>query len=142
METIFHNFQINAPIQNVFKAISTPAGFNDWWTLRCEGKPELNEIFNFYFGDEYNWFAEITKYEVNKEIEFKITKASEEWLPTSFGFLLQEEANDSTFVQFYHKNWTEASNEFKISTYCWGSLLRDLKNYLEKGIITPFEQRN
>ncbi|HSD13948.1 MAG TPA: SRPBCC domain-containing protein [Flavobacterium sp.] len=142
MQTIYHDFVIDVPREMVFKAISTPEGLNNWWTFRCKGTPGLNEKYNLYFAEEYDWFATVSKFEENEVIEFSMTDAMDEWLPTQFGFILKKENTDHTYIQFYHKNWKEVSQEFRIASYCWANLLRQLKQYLEKGIITPFEERN
>lgn len=142
MNTIYHDFTINVSTEQVFEAISTPEGLNNWWTLRCSGNPKINEEYNFYFAEEYNWFAKVSKYSKNKELEFAITHAMLEWMPTRFGFRLKETANAVTYVEFYHENWKEISQEFRIASYCWANLLRQMKQYLEEGLITPFEKRN
>lgn len=142
MNTIYHDFTINVSKEKVFGAVVTPKELNNWWTLRCSGKPALHKEYNFYFAEEYNWFAIISKLKINEEIEFCMTKAMEEWMPTRFGFILSEEVPNITTVQFYHTNWKEISKEFRVASFCWADLLRQLKQYLEKGIITPFEQRN
>ncbi|UOK42017.1 MULTISPECIES: SRPBCC family protein [Flavobacterium] len=142
MQTIYHDLIINVSREKVFEAVSTPQGLNNWWTLHCKGKPGLNEKYNLYFGEGYDWFASLSKFNENEAIEFSMTDAMEEWLPTSFGFILKQENGDRTYVQFYHTNWYEVSQEFRIASYCWANLLRELKQYLEKGIITPFEDRN
>ncbi|MEW5675297.1 SRPBCC domain-containing protein [Flavobacterium enshiense] len=142
MYTIYHDFTINVSKETIFEAISTPEGLNNWWTLRCSGAPALNEKYNLYFAEEYNWFAVISKFVANEAIEFKMTHAMAEWMPTSFGFKLEELKPNQTYVQFYHENWNEVSQEFRIASYCWANLLRQMKHYLEDGIITPFEQRN
>lgn len=142
MQTIYHDFVIDVPREKVFEAVSTPEGLNNWWTLRCKGKPGLKEKYNLYFSEEYDWFANVSKFEENEVIEFSMTDAMDEWLPTQFGFILKKENADHTYVQFYHENWKEVSQEFRIASYCWANLLRQLKQYLEKGIITPFEERN
>lgn len=142
MNTIYHDFWINKPIDKVFETVSFPNEINNWWTKRCSGKCELGAVYNLYFAEEYNWLAEIVKLKHNQEIEFKMTKAMEDWMPTSFGFILKEEKPNVTSVQFYHKNWTEASKEFRVASYCWANLLRQMKQYIENGIITPFEERN
>ncbi|ESU26540.1 hypothetical protein FLJC2902T_25110 [Flavobacterium limnosediminis JC2902] len=142
MQTIYHDLIINVTKEKVFEAISTPKGLNNWWTLRSKGTAGLDEKYNLYFGEEYDWFATISKFKENEVIEFSMTEAMEEWLPTRFGFILKEENSHRTYVQFYHADWKEATQEFRIASYCWANLLRELKQYLEKGIITPFEERN
>ncbi|WP_313805735.1 SRPBCC domain-containing protein [Flavobacterium sp.] len=142
MFTIYHDFIINTSKEKVFEAVSTPEGLNNWWTLNSKGNPALGETFNLYFGEEYDWYTEITKFSKDKEIEFKTTIAMQEWLPTSFGFKLTEVKPSETYVRFYHKDWTEISQEYRQASFCWADLLRQMKQYLEKGIITPFEQRS
>jgi len=142
MQTIYHDFTINTAIEKVFETISTPYGLDTWWTQRSSGKQEIGSVFNLFFTEEYNWFAEVSILKNNDQVEFKITKATEEWLPTSFGFNLKEESPGVTAVQFYHKDWKEISKEYRTASFCWADLLRQMKQYLEKGIITPFNQRN
>ncbi len=142
MPVIFHDFTIKVSKKKIFEAIATPQGMNKWWTLKCEGKFKKGETVNLNFTDDYDWRAKITEFSQDKSIEFKMTKAKEDWMPTSFGFLLTAVGPNVTSVEFYHKNWAEITKEYKIATYCWGSLLSQMKQYLEKGIITPFEKRN
>ena len=142
MNTIYHDFWISAPIEKVFDAVATPYGLNDWWTQKCSGKCEIGAVYNLYFTEEYDWLAEITLLTHNEAIEFKMKRAMPEWMPTSFGFKLTEEKPNFTKVAFYHKDWQETSQEYRVSSYCWANLLRQLKQFLEKGIITPFEERN
>ncbi|WP_428225101.1 SRPBCC family protein [Flavobacterium sp.] len=142
MATIYHDFWIAAPAETIFDAVSTPYGLNDWWTQKCTGKCEIGAVYHLFFTEEYNWRAEITLLTHNEAIEFKMIKASEDWLPTSFGFILKEERPNFTKVAFYHKDWQAYSQEYRIANFCWGSLLKQLKQYLEKGIVTPFEERD
>ena len=142
MPTIYHDFNINTSKEKVFEAVSTHYGLDNWWTQRSSGKQEIGSVFNLYFSEEYNWFAEISILIHNEQVEFKMTKAKEEWLPTSFGFILTEEKPEITSVQFYHKDWAAISKEFRVASFCWADLLRQMKQYLEKGIITPFNERN
>jgi len=141
MYSIIHNFTIHSNAKKVFEAMSTPEGLNNWWTLKCSGKPALNEEYNLNFTDEYDWFAKISKFEENKLIEFSMEKAMEDWLPTKFGFELNEDGNQ-THVHFYHTNWQEQNQHYGITSYCWANLLRQMKDYIEKGIITEFSKRN
>jgi uncharacterized protein YndB with AHSA1/START domain len=142
MAEILHDICINSSPTLIFKAISTPEGFNNWWTNKCSGVAKINEEFNFYFSEEYNWFAKVSKYSSNEAIEFSMTIASECWEQTSFGFLLTEVSSTKTQVQFYHKNWNNTNKEFRTTSYCWAHILYFLKNYIENGIIVPFENRN
>jgi hypothetical protein len=69
-----------------------------------------------------------------------MTDSDEDWDPTSFGFDLEPQ-EAGTAVKFWHKGWPTLNHHFRRSSYCWAILLQGLKNYVEKGIIVPFEER-
>ncbi|MFT7899209.1 SRPBCC domain-containing protein [Tenacibaculum ascidiaceicola] len=140
--TVYHNFPINELSNKVYKAITNPDDLVYWWPLKCSGVPKLGAEYNFFFGEPYNWYGEVIKCEKNTSFYIKMTKSDEDWNPTTFGFDLFEKDEGVTWVHFFHKGWTEQSNHFKHSSYCWALLLNGLKNYVEKGIIIPFEERN
>lgn len=69
-----------------------------------------------------------------------MTDSNEDWNPTTFGFNLEEQEN-GIYLRFSHKGWLENNDELKHSSFCWAMLLNGLKNYVEKGIVVPFEER-
>ena len=75
-----------------------------------------------------------------KELTWKLTQAMPDWMNTKVGFILSPE-KEGTKVSFYHRDWVEPNEHFAISNFCWASLLNGLKQYVEKGIVVPFEQR-
>ncbi|WP_299549911.1 SRPBCC domain-containing protein [Seonamhaeicola sp.] len=139
--TIYHNLVINVPSEQVFDAVSKPEHLNNWWTLKSSGKAELGQEYNLNFTDTYDWYCEVSELKHNASIHFKMTRSDTDWDPTTFGFDL-EETEHGTSVKFSHANWQETNDHFKIASFCWAMLLNGLKNYLEKGIIIPFEDRN
>jgi uncharacterized protein YndB with AHSA1/START domain len=141
MADIYQKFIINAPAQEVFDGFCLPKQLDNWWTKQCTGKPSINEVYNFHFSDEYNWFAKVVHVIPGKELTWQMTGAMEDWMGTQVGFRLAPEKT-GTSVLFFHKHWQEPNDHFAITTFCWGQLLNGLKNYLEKGEIVPFEKRN
>ena len=69
-----------------------------------------------------------------------MTDADSDWNPTIFGFDLIE-VDNGTRVQFFHKDWPKCNHHYRRSSYCWALLLKGLKDYVERGIILPFEDR-
>ncbi|WP_027136931.1 SRPBCC family protein [Gaetbulibacter saemankumensis] len=138
---IYHNFVINVPAKAVFDAVSLPDHLDNWWTLKSSGIPVLGAKYNLNFTDNYNWFCKISQLEINSSIFFKMTKSDTDWDSTTFGFDL-EEKHGQTYVRFSHINWPKDNDHFKYSSFCWAMLLNGLKNYLEKGEIVPFQNRN
>ena len=139
--SIFHNFQIKASPKEVFDAVSQTQHLDNWWTYKSSGKPELNSEYNLNFTDDYDWYCKVVEIKTNASIHFKMTKADEDWNPTTFGFDFIPTDN-GTQVKFSHINWQRTNDHFKIASFCWAMLLNGLKNYLEKGIIVPFKDRN
>ena len=138
---IYHNLLIKASPKEVFDAVSLPEHLNNWWTLKSLGKPELGAEYNLNFTDDHNWFCEVSKVIPNESFHLKMTKSDKDWNPTTFGFDL-EVKDEKTLVQFSHINWIQNNHEYRNSSFCWAMLLNGLKNYLEKGIVTPFKERN
>ena len=132
---------VNAQPSEVYDAVSLPEHLNNWWTLKCTGKPELNETYNLNFTDKYNWYCKVSICKTNESFHLKMTESDPDWNPTTFGFDLEEKDN-GTYLRFSHRGWPEDNDHFKHSSFCWALLLNGLKNYLEKGIVIPFESRN
>ncbi len=140
MADILHQFRIEASSQEVFDAFSTAKRLNDWWTARAVGEPRLGNVYTFWFGPEYDWRAKVIHLVPGKEITWTMTQAMDDWMNTQVGIRLTPEGK-STIVDFFHTGWREPNDHYRISSFCWGTLLTGLKNYVEKGIIVPFEKR-
>jgi hypothetical protein len=107
----------------------------------CAGRPQLNEIYHFYFSDEYDWYATVSQVDKNKCIYFTMNTSNLDWPGTTFGFDL-DTTNAGTKVDFFHKDWQIENDHFKVTSYCWAMLLQGLKNLIEKNIVVPFEERS
>jgi uncharacterized protein YndB with AHSA1/START domain len=138
--SIYHNLQIKASPKEVFDAVSQPEHLNNWWTLKSSGVPKLNSEYNLNFTDKYDWYCKVSEIKPNVSFHLKMTKSDKDWEPTTFGFEM-EPNEKGTYLRFRHENWPEQNDHFKHSSFCWALLLNGLKNYLEKGIIIPFEAR-
>lgn len=141
MADILHQFRIQAPAQDVFDAFCTARGLNDWWPARSSGEPKSGEIYTLWFGPEYDWRAKVAHVVPGKELTWKMTQAMPDWMGTEVGIKLKED-KDGTIVDFFHKGWPDTGDHFRISSFCWGTLLNGLKGLVEKGEVIPFEKRN
>ena len=139
--SIFHNLVINTSPNAIFDAVSLPEHLNNWWTLKSSGKPELHSEYNLNFTDNYNWFCNVSKLKANESFYLKMTQSDSDWNSTTFGFDLEVQEK-GTLVKFSHVSWQEANHQFKTASFCWAMLLNGLKNYLEKKVILPFEERS
>ncbi|MBK9735230.1 MAG: SRPBCC domain-containing protein [Saprospiraceae bacterium] len=139
--TIYHMLVIRADTKKVFDAISQPDQLVQWWPLKCSGIPKTGEAYNFNFTDMYDWFGRVEICTPNESFFISMTKSDSDWQNTIFGFEL-EKTDDGVKVTFSHSGWAECDDHFKSTSFCWAILLNGLKNYVEKGIVIPFEERN
>ena len=138
--SIYHQFNISSNLEKVYKYITKPEHLVNWWPMKCFGQPKVGEIYNFNFTDKYDWYGKVIQAVENKSFHIKMTKSDDNWNSTIFGFDLEETKNNIV-VKFFHKDWIEINDEFRYSSFCWAILLNGLKNYIEKGIVIPFEER-
>jgi len=140
MADIVHDFPINASRQQVFQAVSSPAGLDSWWTKRSSGEPALGKEYVLWFGPEDDWRAVVSRYVANVEFELRLTHSQEDWQDTRVRFFL-EETNGVTHVRFQHLDWPEASDHYRTSSFCWAMYLRLLRRYVENDEVVPYEAR-
>lgn len=140
MADIFHHFPIDASPQQVFQAITTPAGLDTWWTLNSSGIPTEGTEYELGFGPGYTWSALVTKGVVDREFELEMTSADADWKGSRIGFHL-EERDGMTHVRFHHTDWPHSNSHFRTSSFCWAMYLRLLKRYVEHGEIVAYEDR-
>jgi uncharacterized protein YndB with AHSA1/START domain len=140
MPDIVHDFTINAPIQRVFHAVSTPAELARWWTARSTGETRPGGAYELWFGPTYDWRAIVAQCNPDTEFELELTHADEEWVGTRVGFRL-EDRGGVTHVHFCHAGWPAQTEHYRVSCYCWAMYLRLLRRYLEHGETVPYERR-
>ncbi|MEM1356616.1 MAG: SRPBCC domain-containing protein [Bacteroidota bacterium] len=138
---IYHDLVVAAPTGQLFAAVSLSEQLVNWWPFRCTGEPAVGATYNFFFSPEYDWYGEVIKVIPNEAFHVRMTAADPDWTPTSFGFDLSEVEGGRTQLSFWHRGWPACNAHFKRSSFCWAILLQGLKNYVEKGTIVPFAER-
>lgn len=73
--SIFHNLIINGTPQEIFNAVSQPKHLNNWWTLKCTGKPEMDAEYNLFFTSEYDWYGKVSKCIKDESFHISMTKS-------------------------------------------------------------------
>lgn len=141
MPDIVHEFPINKSAAQVFAGMVTPAGLDQWWTKTSRGKPKEGEEYDLDFGPEYQWKAEVARCVPDRAFEWRMTKSDSDWEGSRVGFELREVSPEQTIVKFYHKDWPQNNEHYRISSFCWAMYLRILKRNLEFGEIIPYEDR-
>jgi uncharacterized protein YndB with AHSA1/START domain len=140
MADILHDFPIAAPAARVFAAVSTPAGLDEWWTLRSAGRPATGERWRLDFGPGYEWTAVVRHCEPAATFELELVDAMPDWAGTRVRFDLAE-ADGSTALRFAHTRWPSATEHFRVSSFCWAMYLRVLRRFVEHGERVPYDRR-
>ena len=140
MADILHQLPIKAPRQQVFTAISMPLGLDSRWTKRSSGDAVVGGQYELWFGPEYDWRAVVSRCVPETEFELEITRADDAWLGTRIGFELEEKAG-VTEVRFHHSGWSEPTEHYRISAYCWALYLRLLGRYITKSEVVAYADR-
>jgi uncharacterized protein YndB with AHSA1/START domain len=144
MPDILHDFPVSAPPARVFAAIATPAGLDAWWTLGCEGAPSVGATWRMNFGPGYRWTAAVRAFAADREIEWELVEADDDWRGTRVAIALApsgEPGNDATQVRFRHTGWRAANDHYRTSSFCWAMYLRLMKRFVETGERTPYAER-
>jgi len=140
MANIYHHFPVNAGIDKVFDKISTPTGLDTWWSKHTSGNPIPGAIYEFHFGPGYNWKAVVSKFLPHAEFELQFIESDDDWKDSKVGFTLSSQ-DETTNIQFYHVDWKEDNEHYRVSNYCWAMYLRILKRNLEFGEEVPYDER-
>jgi uncharacterized protein YndB with AHSA1/START domain len=140
LPSITHDFPINAPPSQVFRALSDPKLLDEWWTLRSSGTAALGEQYELDFGPGYLWQAKVTRCVPDAEFELTMVNADNDWAGSRVGMQLTA-IPSGTQVRFLHAGWPESNEHFRISSFCWAMYLRVLKRHLEFGERVPYERR-
>ena len=88
MPDILHQFQVEAPAEQVFDAFVLPTGLDSWWTLKSSGHPELHAEYQLFFGPDYDWRAKVIHVIPGSELTWEMTQTMEDWSGTQVGFRL------------------------------------------------------
>jgi uncharacterized protein YndB with AHSA1/START domain len=140
MPDILQDFLIAAPIEQVYAAIATAEGLEQWWTKTSAGVPQVGRQYELGFGPDYEWRAIVTRADAPRRFELQMSVADRDWTGTRVAFDLSPSAT-GTQVRFSHRDWPEANEHYRISCHCWAMYLRLLRRHLEAGETVPYERR-
>jgi len=104
-------------------------------------KTSIKSEYNLHFTNQYDWYGKVPEVKGNEIFCVTMTKSDSDWNDTTFSSHL-EEVENGTQLDFAHKDWLKNNHHYRHSSFCWAMLLNGLKNYLEKGIVVPFLDRN
>ena len=141
MADIIHEFSVKAAPERVFQLFATGSGLEKWWTKTSTGEIREGANLRLYFGPEFDWQAQVTRYLPPSAFQLQITHAHPDWVGTRVGCDLSPEGQNATRVRFHHTGWPEQNEHWRVSCFCWAMYLRILRRNLEYGEFVEYEKR-
>ena len=135
MTAIKQLFHIDAKRSDVYKALTTINGLQNWWTIQTEGQSELNGIIKFRFGNHGGPDMKVTELIPDEKISWTCVKSDHGWTGHTLTFLLDE--NDGkTRVRFTHDGWNVQDDFMRSATLAgediWKACDSFVKQVLDK----------
>lgn len=138
MAEIRHRAGINAPIGEVYEAVSSPAGVARWWTR--DAKDSGDGRFEVWFGGSGPAAVfQLEQLEPNARVVWRTLDGPKEWLGSTVSFDLRAEGEESILV-FTHAGWQEPVEFMHHCSTRWGYFMYSLKRALETGQGNPWPE--
>lgn len=131
---------INAPVEKVYRAISTIPGITNWWARETTGDSNEGGTIDIRFGDEFFNTMKVTQLKPDSSVSWECIDGHDDWKGTTLKFKL-ESASAVTRVRFAHEGWKNTDDFYAKCTYGWGWYIESLKQYCETGKGKPFEEK-
>lgn len=139
MPTIHHVFEIAAPCETVFAALTTPEGLSSWWTTRVSGgEAAIGSEITFTFRGPHNPRMHVAALDRPTRVVWQGVGGHQAWGDTSIRFELTP-TDDGTLVRFWHELGNEADDAVGSATFTWGYYLDSLRQFCETGTGKPYQ---
>ncbi len=131
MPEIVKEFNIEAPVERTWEAISTTDNLKSWWTDDSLSEAKLGGKAEFGFHNRETVFTmETTLFDVNEFQEWRCLNGPDKWIRTNVSFEL-EPKDGGTHVRFEHRNLRDEGEEYNKTKKTWDGVLARLKDYVE-----------
>jgi len=136
-----HVFDIQAPPESVFAAITSADGLSSWWTTEVRADDaELGSLFRFTFRGAFAPELRITEIEPPTHVAWEGVRGHDAWGATTIRFRL-DRLDAGTLVHFWHQMGPEHSEEAVASAnFIWGYYLDSLRLLCETGHGKPYRR--
>jgi uncharacterized protein YndB with AHSA1/START domain len=140
---IHHVFDVQAPAEMVFTAVTTVDGLSRWWTTSVQADgAQPGSRFQFAFRGAFNPQLRITEIESPSLVAWEGIDGHDAWGPTSLRFEFAP-INEGTEVRFWHQMGADrAGDSVARANFNWGYYLDSLRLLCETGFGKPFQSGN
>lgn len=130
-------FHIDAPLGDVFNALSSIDGLSGWWTVHTSGSTELNGVIEFDFPPSFHNKMKVVGVQKDEYVRWNCIEGAADWVGTEISFVMDRNEG-KTRVRFEHSGWEHQEDFFARCSYGWGAYLSSLNRYVEAGEGDPY----
>ncbi|BDT92042.1 activator of HSP90 ATPase [Nocardia sputorum] len=136
MVDILHRVGIEAPVDEVYAALTTTEGLAGWWASDTRGtSDELGGLIEFRFGAG-GFDMRVRALDPGKRVLWEVVGGPDEWIGTEVDWTI-DQAGDYTVVLFAHRGWKEPVEFMHHCSTKWAVFLLSLKSLVETGKGAP-----
>jgi len=143
MTEITHTIGFDVPAAELYTALTTQAGIQNWWTNDCVLPVGIPQTARFGWKD-YGWSVAVKIVELKPTtlVRWKCTESNMQntaaWVGSEIKFAISEKASNQCELHFTHAPYPESSC-YQVCYDGWLFFLgKSLKNYLETGQGSPY----
>ncbi len=136
MADILHRVGIKAPLNAVYKALTTLDGLAAWWTRDTRGDASPGGVIKFVFGELGFFDMKVLEAKADHSVRWQVLDGPPDWIGTRVIWDLKQEG-EYVIVLFKHQDWKEPSEGMHHCSTKWTVFLMSLKAQLETGKGAP-----
>jgi uncharacterized protein YndB with AHSA1/START domain len=129
--TINHLLHINAPLDKVFKAITSIEELKLWYTTEVQGGSKLNEIIKFKFGS-VDFHTKVIELVPNEKIVMECIATSLPLIGQKVTYELDQN-DEKTRVRFSQDGFEALDDFYANMNFSASKYLESLRQYCQKG---------
>lgn len=137
---LIHRICIAAPVEKIYRAITTEDGIRSWWTkdVKMDTHPGGKAVFGF---ENHSVFFQMRIEQLTQPslVRWKCDDSNSlDWIGTTQEFGLEPQADGEVLLKFCHAGWKSGGDHCYYCNTTWGHLMVNLKNYAEHGVQNPY----
>ena len=141
MADILHLVGIHSDRNRIFKALTSQADIQGWWSQFTEAEARVGAVNRVsFYGGMVVFELRVESLVPGEQVVWAVTGGPPDWQGTRITWTLTDGEGPSagqTMVHFTHAGFESTGGNFASVNYNWGWYLTSLKFYLEKGTGMP-----
>lgn len=132
MPDILHTVSMQAPPEEIYRALTACAGLRHGWQRQSIASPSADSLSEFRVSEQTSVTMRVAAIEVDTRVAWRCVDGPADWIGTEVVFELSAgDGGRGTTVRFRHKNWRESTDVMGRCSARWAAVLFELKSFLE-----------